>query len=80
MPSLSLPDNQDALIEQVASANPHTVVVLETGTAVTMPWIDKVAGRSRGLVRGQLRTPGVGGRTCGGRQSFRKASAYVHQE
>src|SRR6201986_126054 len=43
-PRLSLPDNQDALIEQVAGANPHTIVVLETGTAVTMPWIDKVAG------------------------------------
>jgi beta-glucosidase len=28
----------------VAAANPHTIVVLETGTAVTMPWIDKVAG------------------------------------
>jgi beta-glucosidase len=44
LPSLSLPDNQDALIEQVAAANPHTIVVLETGTAVTMPWLDKVAG------------------------------------
>ena len=44
VPNLSLPDNQDALIEQVAVANPHTVVVLETGTAVTMPWADKVAG------------------------------------
>ncbi|HVZ17532.1 MAG TPA: glycoside hydrolase family 3 C-terminal domain-containing protein [Terriglobales bacterium] len=44
LPSLSLPDNQDALIEQVAAANPHTIVVLETGTAVTMPWIDKVSG------------------------------------
>jgi beta-glucosidase len=43
-PSFSLPDSQDALIEQIASVNPHTVVVLETGTAVTMPWIDKVAG------------------------------------
>src|SRR6202035_1447428 len=42
--SLSLPDNQDALIEQVASANPHTIVVLETGTAVTMPWLGKVSG------------------------------------
>jgi len=41
--SLSLPDNQDALIEAVAAANPHTVVVLETGGAVLMPWIDKVA-------------------------------------
>lgn len=44
LPSLSLPDNQDALIEQVAAANPHTIVVLETGTAITMPWADKVAG------------------------------------
>ena len=44
LPSLSLPDNRDALIEQVAAANPRTIVVLETGTAVTMPWLDKVAG------------------------------------
>ena len=44
LPNLSLPDNQDALIEQVAAANPHTIVVLETGTAVTMPWLDKVSG------------------------------------
>jgi len=44
VPSLSLPDHQDALIEQVAAANPHTIVVLETGTAVTMPWINNVAG------------------------------------
>jgi beta-glucosidase len=44
LPNLSLPDNQDALIAQVAAANPHTIVVLETGTAVTMPWLDKVAG------------------------------------
>ncbi len=44
LPSLSLPDNQDVLIEQVAAANPRTIVVLETGTAVLMPWIDKVDG------------------------------------
>jgi len=44
LPSLSLPDDQDALIEQVAAANPNTIVVLETGTAVTMPWIAKVRG------------------------------------
>lgn len=42
--NLSLPKNQDALIEAVATANPHTVVVLETGGAVLMPWIDKVEG------------------------------------
>ena len=44
LPDLSLPENQDALIEQVAAANPHTIVVLESGTAVTMPWLDKVEG------------------------------------
>ena len=44
LPNLSLPDQQDALIEKVAAANPHTVVVVETGTAVTMPWLDKVEG------------------------------------
>jgi beta-glucosidase len=44
LPNLSLPDDQDALIAAVAAANPRTIVVLETGTAVTMPWIDKVSG------------------------------------
>ncbi len=44
LPNLSLPDYQDGLIEQVAAANPKTIVVLETGTAVTMPWIDRVSG------------------------------------
>jgi beta-glucosidase len=32
------------LIEQVAAANPRTIVVLETGTAVLMPWLDRVSG------------------------------------
>jgi beta-glucosidase len=42
LPNLSLPDNQDALIAKVAAANPHTIVVLETGTAVTLPWAGQV--------------------------------------
>jgi beta-glucosidase len=41
---LSLPDNQDALIEAVAGANAHNVVVLETGNPVLMPWLSKVGG------------------------------------
>ena len=44
LPSLALPDNQDALVQAVAAANPHTIVVLGTGTAALMPWKDKVAG------------------------------------
>ncbi len=41
--SITLPHDQDALIAAVAAANPHTVVVLETGNPVTMPWVDKPA-------------------------------------
>jgi beta-glucosidase len=42
VPDLNLPSNQNALIEAVAAANPHTLVVLETGGPVLMPWLDKV--------------------------------------
>lgn len=42
--TLSLPEHQDDLIAQVAAANPHTIVVLETGSPVTMPWVGQVAG------------------------------------
>jgi beta-glucosidase len=41
--SLSLPDRQDDLIAKVAEANPHTIVVLENGSPVTMPWAGQVA-------------------------------------
>ncbi|HLI21235.1 MAG TPA: glycoside hydrolase family 3 protein, partial [Stellaceae bacterium] len=40
--TLALPDHQDALIAAVAAANPHTIVVLESGGPVTMPWRDQV--------------------------------------
>ena len=39
--SVTLPDNQDALIDAVTAANPKTVVVLETGGPVLMPWLAK---------------------------------------
>jgi beta-glucosidase len=41
IPDLSLPFGQDALIDAVASANPNTIVVLETGNPVAMPWRGK---------------------------------------
>ncbi|HTV62288.1 MAG TPA: glycoside hydrolase family 3 C-terminal domain-containing protein [Verrucomicrobiae bacterium] len=39
---LALAGNQDELVEAVAAANPHTIVVLKTGSAVFMPWVDQV--------------------------------------
>jgi beta-glucosidase len=41
-PDLSLPGQQDALIAAVAAAGQRTVVVLETGSPVTMPWLASV--------------------------------------
>ncbi|MDQ6743950.1 MAG: glycoside hydrolase family 3 C-terminal domain-containing protein [Candidatus Dormibacteraeota bacterium] len=42
-PSLSLPGNQDALVSAIAAVNASTVVVLNTASSVTMPWVDDVA-------------------------------------
>jgi beta-glucosidase len=41
--SLVLPAAQNDLIKAVAKANPNTVVVVKSGSAVLMPWIDSVA-------------------------------------
>ncbi|MDE1937456.1 MAG: glycoside hydrolase family 3 protein [Alphaproteobacteria bacterium] len=40
--NLSLPGDQNALVAAVAAANPHTIVVLETGDPVVMPWLSNV--------------------------------------
>jgi beta-glucosidase len=40
--SLSLGNNQDELIAKVAAVNRNTIVVLETGNPVSMPWVDNV--------------------------------------
>jgi len=40
---LKLPGAQDELVRAVAAANPHTVVVVNAGAPVTMPWRDDVA-------------------------------------
>jgi beta-glucosidase len=42
-PSLSLPSAQDELIQAVAAANPNTVVVIDAGAPVAMPWLSQVA-------------------------------------
>ncbi len=53
--TISLPDNQDGLVDAVAAANPHTIVVIESGGPVAMPWIDRVEGVLEAWY------PGIGG-------------------
>jgi beta-glucosidase len=50
---LSLPWGQDAVIEAVADANPNTIVVLETGNPVAMPWRERVRGILQAWYPGQ---------------------------
>jgi beta-glucosidase len=42
-PGLDLPDGQEALVSNVAAANRRTIVVIQTGNVVLMPWLDRVA-------------------------------------
>jgi beta-glucosidase len=42
IPTFALPGDQDHLIEDVAVINPNTVVVLNVGEPIAMPWLDKV--------------------------------------
>ncbi|HUB19113.1 MAG TPA: glycoside hydrolase family 3 C-terminal domain-containing protein [Acidobacteriaceae bacterium] len=53
--TISLPDNQDGLVDAVAAANPHTIVVIESGGPVAMPWVDRVQGVLEAWY------PGIGG-------------------
>ena len=51
--TINLPANENQLIAAVAAANPNTVVVLNTGSAVTMPWLDQVKGVIEAWYAGQ---------------------------
>ncbi|WP_419728802.1 glycoside hydrolase family 3 C-terminal domain-containing protein [Lichenicola sp.] len=42
-PNLSLPSVQDAMVEAVAAVNPHTIVVVQAGAPITMPWLNSVS-------------------------------------
>jgi beta-glucosidase len=65
-PSLNLTDftsgssiNQDALVEAVAAANPHTIVVVETGNPIVMPWLSQVSAVLEAWYPGQSGGPAI---------------------
>lgn len=51
--SLDLPGEQDSLVRAVAAANPRTVVVVNSGSPVLLPWRDEVAAVLVGYFGGQ---------------------------
>jgi len=56
---LLLDNNGDALVEAVSAANPNTVVILQTGGPVLMPWIDDVKGVFEVWYAGQEMGPAI---------------------
>src|SRR5260221_7605048 len=42
LPSLTLSNEQDLLVQTVVAANPRTIVALATGGPVLLPWLDQV--------------------------------------
>ncbi|MFN8536328.1 MAG: glycoside hydrolase family 3 C-terminal domain-containing protein [Thermomicrobiales bacterium] len=52
-PHIGLVGRQDELIERVAAANPRTVVVLQSGGPLAMPWLGRVAGVLQAWYPGQ---------------------------
>jgi beta-glucosidase len=51
--SMDLPGEQDELVRRVAAANPRTVVLVNSGAPVTMPWADDVAALLQVWLGGQ---------------------------
>ena len=54
-PGIALPRLQNALVEAVAAANPRTVVVLQSGSPLALPWLDKVPAVLQAWYPGQER-------------------------
>jgi len=52
-PDMELPGRQNELVKQVAAANPRTIVVLNTGSPITMPWLHQVAAVIQAWYPGQ---------------------------
>lgn len=66
VPSLNLTDvihnppiDQDALVSAVAAANPHTIVVIESGGAIVMPWLSQVSAVLEAWYPGQSGGPAI---------------------
>jgi beta-glucosidase len=66
LPSLNLTDltdslgtDQDALVAAVAAANPHTIVVIESGGPIVMPWLSSVSAVLEAWFPGQMGGPAI---------------------
>lgn len=57
--NMKLAENQNALVEVVTAVNPNTVTVLSCGSAVELPWVDRVKAIVHGYLGGQAGAPAM---------------------
>ncbi len=55
----TIPIDQDALVAAVAAANPHTIVVVESGGPILMPWLSQVSAVLEAWYPGQNGGPAI---------------------
>ena len=72
--SLSLPNNEDALISAVAAVNTNTIVVMYESSATLMPWANQVAGSADGVVSGTGKWQRAGSGFVRGREPIGETS------
>jgi beta-glucosidase len=58
---IDLPGIQNDLVSEITAVNPHTVVVVQSGSAVTMPWLDSAAAVLEDWFPGQAIGPALAG-------------------
>ena len=75
--TLALAGNQDQLIEAVAAANPRTVVVIDSGGPVLMPWLKSVAGVIEAWYPGQADGTAIERAALRRRRSFGKIARHL---
>ena len=63
--TMQLPGSQDELIRAVATANPNTVVLVNAGAPVTMPWHDQAAAVAQCWFLGEETGPAMAAFLCG---------------
>ena len=74
---MDLPPGQNELISRVAKANPNTVVVLNNGSPLAMPWIDNVPAVVEAFFPGQECGNAIAVRPLRFSQSLRQAARYL---
>ncbi len=75
--TLALPGRQDELVRRVAAVNASTIVVVNAGMPVLMPWAEQVAAIVYAWLPGQAFGAGAGGRAAGRRRARRPAAGHA---